>query len=154
MRRRKNCDLLLLMEINTSINIGHYTYSIAPLFNVSRFTVTHFSAPHFTVSHWTVPHCTLPHCTLPHCTVSNCIVPDCPVQHCTVHACIMPNCTAIVCRGWREPRNKTLQRGRICGLVLYMERVTDQEGRAAWQRHNFQKKFFLYIVFYKNHVGL
>ena len=36
-------------------------------------------------------------------------------------------------RGWREPGNKTLQRSRIFGLVLFMRGLTDQEGRPAWQ---------------------
>ena len=39
-------------------------------------------------------------------------------------------------RGWREPGNKTLQRSRIFGLVLFMRGVTDQEGRSAWQRQS------------------
>ena len=39
-------------------------------------------------------------------------------------------------RGWREPGNKTLQRSRIFGLVLLMRGVTEQEGRAAWQRQS------------------
>ena len=38
------------------------------------------------------------------------------------------------CRGWREPGNKTLQRGRIFSLVLFKKRVPDQEGRPAGQR--------------------
>ena len=37
-------------------------------------------------------------------------------------------------RGWRELGNKTLQRSRVFGLVLFMRGVTDQEGRPAWQR--------------------
>ena len=28
-------------------------------------------------------------------------------------------------RGWREPGNMTLQRGRIFGLVLFKRKVTD-----------------------------
>ena len=36
-------------------------------------------------------------------------------------------------RGWREPGNKTLQRGRIFVLVLFKKRVLDQEGRPAGQ---------------------
>ena len=39
-------------------------------------------------------------------------------------------------KGWREPGNKTLQRSRIFGLVLFMRGVTDQEGRPAWQRQS------------------
>ena len=39
-------------------------------------------------------------------------------------------------RRWREPGNKTLQRGRICGLVLFMIRETDQEGKPAGQRQS------------------
>ena len=37
-------------------------------------------------------------------------------------------------RGWREPGNKTLQKGRIFSLVLFKKRVPDQEGRPAGQR--------------------
>ena len=36
-------------------------------------------------------------------------------------------------RGWREPGNMTLQRGRIFGLVLFKRKVTDQEERPAGQ---------------------
>ena len=39
-------------------------------------------------------------------------------------------------RGRREPGNKTLQRGRIYGLVLFMRRITDQEGRPGGQRQS------------------
>ena len=46
----------------------------------------------------------------------------------------MSSCS--VSRGWREPGNKTLQRGRIYGLVLFMRRVTDQEGRPAGQKES------------------
>ena len=41
-----------------------------------------------------------------------------------------------VCRWWREPGNKTLQRGRIFGLVLFKLRVTDQEVGPAGQRQS------------------
>ena len=37
-------------------------------------------------------------------------------------------------QGMEEPGEKTLQRGRIYGLVLLMRRATDHEGRPAWQR--------------------
>ena len=37
---------------------------------------------------------------------------------------------------WREPGNKTLQRGKIFGLVLFKIGVTDQEGRPAGQRQS------------------
>ena len=39
-------------------------------------------------------------------------------------------------RGWREPGNKTLQRGRINGLVLFIRKVTDQEGRPPGKRQS------------------
>ena len=39
-------------------------------------------------------------------------------------------------RGWREPGNKTLQSGRIYGLVVFIRRVTDQEGRPAGKRQS------------------
>ena len=39
-------------------------------------------------------------------------------------------------RGWREPRNMTLQRSRIFGLVLFKKRITDQGVRPAWQRQS------------------
>ena len=42
-------------------------------------------------------------------------------------------------RGWREPGNKTLQRGRIFVLVLFKKRVLDQEGRPAGQYNNYRK---------------
>ena len=35
-----------------------------------------------------------------------------------------------------EPGNKTFQRSRIFGMVLFMRGVTDQEGRPAWQRQS------------------
>ena len=38
--------------------------------------------------------------------------------------------------GWREPGNKTLQRGKIFSLVLFKKRVSDQEGRLAGQRQS------------------
>ena len=39
-------------------------------------------------------------------------------------------------RGWREPGNMILQRGRIFGLVLFKIRVTDQGVGPAWQRQS------------------
>ena len=39
-------------------------------------------------------------------------------------------------RGWREPGNMTLQRGRIFGLVLFKRRITDQGVGPAWQRQS------------------
>ena len=39
-------------------------------------------------------------------------------------------------RGWREPGNETLQRGRIFLLVLFKKRVPDQEGRPAGHWHS------------------
>ena len=39
-------------------------------------------------------------------------------------------------RGWREPGNMILQRGRIFGLVLFKRRVTDQGVGPAWQRQS------------------
>ena len=39
-------------------------------------------------------------------------------------------------RGWREPGNKTLQKSKIFGMVLFMRGVTDHEGRPAWQRQS------------------
>ena len=39
-------------------------------------------------------------------------------------------------RGWREPRNIILQRGRIFGLVLFKRRVPDQGVGPAWQRQS------------------
>ena len=39
-------------------------------------------------------------------------------------------------RGWKEPGNKTLQRGKIFGLVLFKIGVIDQEGRPAGQRQS------------------
>ena len=39
-------------------------------------------------------------------------------------------------RGWREPGNMILQRGRILGLVLFKRRVTDQGVGPAWQRQS------------------
>ena len=39
-------------------------------------------------------------------------------------------------RGRRQPGNKSLQRGKIFGLVLFKVGVTDQEGRPARQRQS------------------
>ena len=43
-------------------------------------------------------------------------------------------------RGWREPENMILQRGRIFGLVLFKRRVTDQGVGPAWQRQSEQEQ--------------
>ena len=40
----------------------------------------------------------------------------------------------LIGRGWREPGNMTLQRGRIFGLVLFKRRVSDQGVGPAGQR--------------------
>ena len=42
----------------------------------------------------------------------------------------------LLARGWREPGNMTLQRGRIFGLVLFKRRITDQGVGPAWQRQS------------------
>ena len=52
-----------------------------------------------------------------------------------LHHPLLPACTGNIPR-WREPGIKTLQRGRIFGLVLFIRRVTDQEGRPVWQRQS------------------
>ena len=52
-------------------------------------------------------------------------------------------------RGWREPGNKTLQRGRIFLLVLFKKRVPDQEGRPAGQRQSRARAGKRFLVLFR-----
>ena len=55
----------------------------------------------------------------------------------------------IFSRGWREPGNMTLQRGRIFGLVLFKRKVTDQEGRPAGQRQSGAGAGRIFLVLFR-----
>ena len=52
-------------------------------------------------------------------------------------------------RGWREPWNINLQRGRIFGLVLFKRRVTDQEVGLAEQRQLVARAGMRFLVLYR-----
>ena len=52
-------------------------------------------------------------------------------------------------RGWREPGNMPLQRGRIFGLVLFKRKVTDQEGRPVGQRQSGAGAGRIFLVLFR-----
>ena len=54
-----------------------------------------------------------------------------------------------VSRGWREPGNMTLQRGRIFRLVLFKRKVTDQEWRPAEQRQSGAGAGRIFLVLFR-----
>ena len=107
-----HCTLLYTVFIYTLNSAVHCILLHAVLFLHTVFCYTLFSTSHSIL----VVNCTLLHTVFCYTLYSN---TNCILLH------------TVLCRGWREPGNKTLQRGRIFWLVLFKRRVSDQEGRPA-----------------------